>query len=53
MEEVSIKVDVEGEVHKTDVNFEVHPKRLSLIIKNENCLSGPLNDVGEINIDGN
>eukprot|EP01026_Neomeris_dumetosa_P078548 TRINITY_DN8502_c0_g2_i3.p1 TRINITY_DN8502_c0_g2~~TRINITY_DN8502_c0_g2_i3.p1 ORF type:complete len:356 (+),score=53.95 TRINITY_DN8502_c0_g2_i3:118-1185(+) len=46
--EVFIGVPVDLGVHKRDINFEIHPKRLKLYVKNEMMLEGSLEDVGDI-----
>eukprot|EP01025_Chloroclados_australasicus_P022400 TRINITY_DN23111_c0_g1_i1.p1 TRINITY_DN23111_c0_g1~~TRINITY_DN23111_c0_g1_i1.p1 ORF type:complete len:375 (+),score=62.16 TRINITY_DN23111_c0_g1_i1:68-1126(+) len=51
-DEVFIGVPIEDNIHKNDIYFEIHPKRLKLHVKNEMMLEGSLEDVGLINKDG-
>lgn len=50
-DEVFVKVPVNTDVKGKDVKLEVHPKRLSLKINNEEALHGSLVDAGEVNVD--
>lgn len=49
-DDVIINVPVAEDVKGRDIDFEVHPKRLSLKIKGETVLQGDLSDVGAINL---
>eukprot|EP01024_Parvocaulis_polyphysoides_P065253 TRINITY_DN7607_c1_g2_i1.p1 TRINITY_DN7607_c1_g2~~TRINITY_DN7607_c1_g2_i1.p1 ORF type:complete len:356 (+),score=45.45 TRINITY_DN7607_c1_g2_i1:25-1068(+) len=50
-DEVFIGVPVDLNVHKRDIYFEIHPKRLKLYVNNEMMLEGNLDDAGSIRKD--
>lgn len=49
-DEAHLLVPTEPDVHKEDISFQVHPKRLTLTVKGESLLSGDLPEA--IDIDG-
>ncbi|KAI8468030.1 MAG: cyclophilin-type peptidyl-prolyl cis-trans isomerase [Monoraphidium minutum] len=51
-EEVLLRVPVESGVRGRDVQFEAHPKRVTLKVGGQEVVSGGLADAGEIDIDG-
>ena len=51
-DDVLIKVAVPADTRGRDVQFDLHPRRLSLALGGKTLLGGGLNDVGEIKVDG-
>ena len=49
-DEVHILVPTKQDVHKSDLSFQVHPKRLKLTVKGDSLLSGDLPEA--VDIDG-
>ena len=49
-DEAHLLVPTEPDVHKEDISFQVHPKRLTLKVKGESLLSGDLPEA--VDIDG-
>ena len=49
-DEVHILVPTEQDIHKSDLSFQVHPKRLKLTVKGNPLLSGDLPEA--VDIDG-
>lgn len=49
-DEAHLLVPTEQDVHKEDISFQVHPKRLTLTVKGESLLSGDLPEA--VDIDG-
>ena len=51
-DDVLIKVAVPADTRGRDIQFDLHPRRLSLALSGKALLGGGLNDVGEIKVDG-
>ena len=51
-EEVTLLLSVPKQIGSKDVQLTIHPKRLDLVVDGRSLLSGSLEDVGEVNVDG-